>query len=86
MPIIRPNVSGGAGGERWDRRAKVKSMARTARRSQDAALIAEGLDEDFGDVSDWDAFDDPPTQHLDRPVATLDGDVIDWPRGWDERL
>ena len=42
---IRPNVSGGAGGERWDRRAVVKTMARGARRAQDNSAISEGLGE-----------------------------------------
>jgi len=47
---IRPNVSGGAGGERWDKRANVKNMARRARRIQDLDLGDEGLD-------DWDDDD-----------------------------
>lgn len=47
---IRPNVSGGAGGERWDRRAAVKVMASRARRAEDDAMIAEGVDE-YG--TDW---------------------------------
>jgi len=42
---IRPNVSGGAGGERWDRRAHVKNMARRARRIQDYDLGAEGIED-----------------------------------------
>ena len=45
---IRPNVSGGANGERWDRRAIVKGQARRARRIQDYDLGAEGI-EDYDD-------------------------------------
>ncbi len=46
----RPNVSGGAGGERFDHRANVKEGAKLARRLQDAAEIAEAIAPDEAPV------------------------------------
>ena len=48
---IRANVSGGAGGERFDRRAIVKRQACTARRRQDGETVAEALN-DFHNGTD----------------------------------
>ena len=54
---VRANVSGGAGGERWDRRATVKAMARKVRRSQDREESAVSVfDDDDGCASceEWE--------------------------------
>ena len=43
---VRPNVSGGAGGSRWQRRAEQKDDARFSRRLEDKQAIADGVDAD----------------------------------------
>lgn len=43
MQKIKPDVNGGAGGERWDYRAEVKIAAKKMRRKMSKVLIKEQL-------------------------------------------